>query len=137
MNGKSRKVNTVDIYLADPLNITEIGNIPSNKWGRKETLLVTEDSLPDLKWQKLKTKDINIVCTLVQPADFSESSVLVNYHSEKFIMYMTLISYQIRLYQSFTLKIRQIGRLINSWIQKKKTIIQLGIGTVILVWEWS
>ena len=69
LNYKSRKVNIPKICQANPLDILDADNIPMNNWERKERLLFTDESLPDLQWQKLQPQSMNKMCTTVQQSE--------------------------------------------------------------------
>ena len=53
INGKSSNANTADLHHANTLDILGTDETPSTSLGRKVKLLLTEESLPDLKWQEL------------------------------------------------------------------------------------
>ena len=40
------------MWLADPMTVIKVEDIPVNRWARKAKFLFNEESLPDLNWQK-------------------------------------------------------------------------------------
>ena len=101
-NGKFRKVNSRDLYLANPVVIPELENIPINNFGRKAKLLYTEESC-----QIYSGRGYNRVQKghgdLFSQLRLVQSPVHVSHCLEKFLVQRMLVNHQNWFQQSFTL----------------------------------